>query len=157
MTPPRGGIAKAAKRQAQAPSVSECAAKAFGLSRVLAESYDANGKGSVYVVLKYFEPTFECLSAWTTEQLRSLSDLIVTLRGLSWDELHQHGGIRPKQINLRTIACGDQILARVKDQLSPEISFIELRVNRAVRVHGFRVEDAFFLVLLDREHRVYPD
>lgn len=34
---------------------------------------------------------------------------------------------------------------------------LELRVNQSkMRVHGIRANAAFYLVLLDREHRVWP-
>jgi hypothetical protein len=39
---------------------------------------------------------------------------------------------------------------------NPDLTFFELRVTQQARVHGFRVKSAFFLVWLDREHRIYP-
>jgi hypothetical protein len=45
----------------------------------------------------------------------------------------------------------------VRKRISDDITFFELRVNQnKLRVHGFRANAAFFLVLLDREHRVWP-
>jgi hypothetical protein len=45
----------------------------------------------------------------------------------------------------------------VRKRISDEITFFELRVNQSkLPVHGFRANAAFFLVLLDREHRVWP-
>lgn len=49
-----------------------------------------------------------------------------------------------------------QALERVKT-LYQKILILELRVNQEkLRVHGFQSQSAFFLVLLDREHAVFP-
>ncbi|WP_457097893.1 hypothetical protein [Lysobacter sp. P5_B9] len=109
------------------------------------------------MVLKYFDTAFECFSAWTADELRSFSGLITQLKSLTWEQLYKHNGLRPKEIDVKTVTDGAEALKRVRSALSPDISFLELRASRGLRLHGFRVEDAFFLVLLDREHRVYRE
>jgi hypothetical protein len=42
------------------------------------------------------------------------------------------------------------------DKISPDLTWFELRVDGESRVHGFRVGDAFFLVFLDKGHKIYP-
>ena len=42
------------------------------------------------------------------------------------------------------------------EEISPDLTWFELRVDGESRVHGFRVKDAFFLVYLDQNHEVYP-
>jgi len=52
--------------------------------------------------------------------------------------------------------AGGPHVKKILAGLSPEISLIELRVSQKMRVHGFQSQSAFFMVLLDREHKVFP-
>jgi len=48
-------------------------------------------------------------------------------------------------------------LKSVEKEISEDINFFELRVNQdKLRVHGFQSQSAFFLVVLDRNHEVFP-
>ena len=48
-------------------------------------------------------------------------------------------------------------LESVKNEISEDINFFELRVNQnKLRVHGFQSQSAFFLVVLDRNHEAFP-
>lgn len=47
-------------------------------------------------------------------------------------------------------------MEKVSRVLSEDIGFFELRISQKIRVHGFQAQTAFFLVLLDRGHRVFP-
>ena len=44
----------------------------------------------------------------------------------------------------------------IKDILSPDITFSELKVTEKARIHGFQVGAAFYLVWLDRNHEIFP-
>ena len=44
----------------------------------------------------------------------------------------------------------------LKKILSADISFFELRVTEKARVHGFKVNETFHLVFLDKGHQVCP-
>lgn len=144
-----------ARQQDALPDLTE---RALGIRRAAtASSQAANAQSKPYVALKYFDHGFECFSAWTPDELRLFSGFLTKLSGLTWEQVPKVQGLGFKAINLATIAAGRDNLTRVRDKLSPDIGFVELRVNQRMRVHGFRVEDAFFLVLLDREHRLYPD
>jgi hypothetical protein len=111
-----------------------------------------------YVALKYYDPGFECFSEWRPDELRAFSDFNRKLGLLSWQRIYETGGRRKTGLgftqhdeNARVPRLG------FLDQLDPDIRLFELRVTLKARVHGFRAGDAFFLVLLDREHRVYPE
>jgi hypothetical protein len=43
---------------------------------------------------------------------------------------------------------------KFKKQLSPDITIFELRVNKRIRVHGFRDESVFYICWLDKEHEI---
>ena len=43
----------------------------------------------------------------------------------------------------------------LRDRISPDITFFELRVTGEARAHGFRSKNTFFLIWLDRNHDIY--
>lgn len=132
--------------------------RVFGLKDpVVRAASETRAEGSPWIALKYLDTSHECFSAWGSDELRLFSGFIETLRQCSWEAVQRHNGLRLKTIDVETIACGREALKRVQKKVSPDITFFELRVSRGVRVHGFRVAEAFFLVLLDREHRLYPE
>jgi hypothetical protein len=105
--------------------------------------------------LKYYDPDFECFSAWRPDELRAFSDFNRKLGLLSWQRIYETGGKRKTGLGF-TQHDENARVPRLDflDQLDPDIRLFELRVTLKARVHGFRAGDAFFLVLLDREHRV---
>lgn len=125
-------------------------------------SYDDHAP---FVVLKYFRDSFECFSDWEKDELRQFSSFIEELRKRSWKQVlatsSKAVGKRglaytPYDINHVDKAVRDHF-EDVRKSISEDIRFFELRVDQGkLRVHGFRSKAAFFLVLLDREHRVWP-
>lgn len=117
-----------------------------------------------YVVLKYFQDAWECFSDWEKDELREFSGFLKHLAGHNWGQVYATGSKIPKHGLAYTkydFALTDPgakgHLERVRDQISEDISFFELRVNqKTLRVHGFQSQSAFFLVLLDRGHAVFP-
>jgi hypothetical protein len=101
-----------------------------------------------YVNLKYFDSNYECLSAWEKDELKLLSDFIQKVSNSDWYSIqksctkHKDNGILPKNKKIENV--------------SPDITFFELRVSIKARVHGFRSANAFFLCWLDRNHQIYP-
>ena len=124
-------------------------------------SYDQE---SPYVSLKYFNDSFECFSHWEKDELKDFSDFLQQLRDRTWKDVLSTSGKTSKrglaytpydiaQVSDGIRRCFDEVRKRISD----DITFFELRVNQnKLRVHGFRSKAAFFLVLLDREHRVWP-
>lgn len=117
-----------------------------------------NGSGAVpYVALKYYQPEFQCFSAWAPDELRAFSDLNRKLRQLTWQLVYQSGGRSSGKTGLgytpydRGVLPPPPFLASI----SEDISWFELRVTQRARVHGFRAGAAFFLVYLDRGHEVF--
>ena len=121
-----------------------------------------NGKNP-YVVLKYFQDGWECFSAWTGDELKSFSKFLTTFSDHTWDSVYKSGGKGQNKGSLgytpydtATMKAGKEVLERVRKSISPDIGFFELRVSDRIRVHGFQSQSAFFLVMLDRQHRVFP-
>lgn len=119
-------------------TIDEC--KIFGIQ--------TNMHDQPYVNLKYFDSNYECLSAWEKDELKLLSDFIQKVSESNWFDIqksctkHKDRRILPKTKKIENV--------------SPDITFFELRVSIKARVHGFRSANAFFLCWLDRNHQIYP-
>lgn len=111
-----------------------------------------------HVSLKYIQTDYECFSQWKTEELKDFSSFINKIGQLSWTEIFKSGGSLGHKTGFAYTKHDDRKKLPkydALDRISPDITFFELRVNQRVRVHGFRVVSTFFLVWLDRAHRVY--
>lgn len=116
-----------------------------------------------YVVLKYFQKDWECFSHWNKDELAQFSNFLATFSTHTWNSVYKSGGKGENKVGLGytpydidDMKAGDEHLKKVKKIISPDINVFELRVSQKLRVHGFQSQAAFFLVLLDREHRVFP-
>ena len=111
-----------------------------------------------YVSLKYYWPDHQCLSAWDSAKLKSFSAFCRKLTQMRWAEIYATGGTVGNKTGLGyTIHKNHDVLPdnpELKD-LSPDLTWFELRIDAESRVHGFRVKDAFFLVFLDQSHAIY--
>ncbi|MGK9199024.1 hypothetical protein [Sinorhizobium meliloti] len=111
-----------------------------------------------HVNMKYYTSSFECFSTWSPEDMKSFSNFIDKLRQMKWSDIYKTGGKLGHKTGL-----GYTLIDRKKlpnndmlEKVSEDITFFELRVDKAKRVHGFRCLDAFYLVYLDRDHRICP-
>lgn len=146
-------IGKVASRKTKEIKFSNIEKIAFGI--------DPNDESSTpFIVLKYYQPQHQCFSEWNTQELKALSSFIVKLSRTNWQSIIQSGGKVGKKTgfgytrhkNTKLPECCNS----VKDKISEDIHFSELRVTQQARVHGFRVKEAFFIVLLDRNHDICP-
>ncbi|HET7464260.1 MAG TPA: hypothetical protein VFJ82_23585 [Longimicrobium sp.] len=113
-----------------------------------------------YVALKYFQPSYECFSEWSREELKSFSAFCRKVGERSWEQIRQSGGGAGNKSGLGFTAHKDRRRLPnngLRDLISPEVEFSEMRVTQKARVHGFRMKSAFFLVWLDRDHRIYAE
>lgn len=117
-----------------------------------------------YVALKYYDQNYECFSQWSAENLRAFSALSSKLGNMTWSEIYKTAGSAGNKtglgytpLSLATVSeKSKKRLQLVHEKISPDLTFFELRVTQEARVHGFRAADAFFLILLDQSHDVYP-
>jgi hypothetical protein len=138
--------------------------KIFDLVERDAEVADSVLKKNPYVVLKYFQEAWECFSEWEKDELQQFSGFLKHLGNHNWQQVYTTGSKIPKHglayTKYEISGASDgakEHLKRVRQSISEEISFFELRVNQnTLRVHGFQSQSAFFLVLLDRSHAVLP-
>jgi hypothetical protein len=125
----------------------------------LPEEDESSDNESPYVALKYFDSSFECFSDWHPDELKAFSNFIDKLNKVSWLKVLQNARKKQKSglgctkhpDHSQIRSCTQKI-----DNISEDINVIEMRVTEAARVHGFRIKSAFFIILLDRKHRVLP-
>lgn len=144
-------------KEAGPPTIAE---KAFGVGirhAAVRASTSANSACNAWVALKYYASSFECFSEWNANDLKALTKFLDTVTSCGWDALYRHSGLRLKSFKVDAADAGQTQLKSVHDVLSPDIDFFEFRITQRARVHGFRAADAFFLVLLDKDHRVFPE
>lgn len=154
---PKGKIQDQAKAVVKLSPLEE---KAFSLANAL--SGGSADQDNPFVTLKYYREAFECFSAWEKDELKAFSDFVSALRDRTWRQVLETSGKENKAglaytpYDVATTKGGaEDHLNSVKKLIGEDIPFFELRVTQKIRVHGFRMKAAFFLVLLDREHRVF--
>lgn len=138
----------------------------FGLVSEEIISNSKVGNLKPYVALKYFCSDWQCFSAWQPVELREFSSFLEKLSNMTWQQVYDTSGksskrglaYTPYEINDVRSPGIKQKLKDIKEKLSEDKTFFELRVNQnKLRVHGFQSQSAFFLVALDREHEAFPD
>ncbi len=78
---------------------------------------------------------------------------------MNWPDIFKSGGTLGQKTGLGMTYHSDRNSLPtypLLQSISPDIRFFELRINQQARVHGFRSYSAFFLVWLDKDHRIYP-
>ncbi len=150
------------QESAAAVKLSDNERKIFDL--VTADAEREVHKKNPYVVLKYFQDSWECFSAWEKDELKQLSRFFGHLGSHTWQEVYKTAsktdkhGLAYTKYEISHIKNGAKDhLENVRRKISEDIEFFELRVDQnKLRVHGFQAQAAFFLVLLDRSHSVFP-
>lgn len=119
----------------------------------LANNGENSDEKQAYIALKYFDKNFECFSEWSKDELACFSNFIDKINNLTWNDIKRHTGLRYKMIdNAKGLPENS-----IKEKISKDISFYELRVSQKARVVGFRQNAVFFICWLDRNHRICPE
>lgn len=120
-------------------------------------------KKNPYVVLKYFQESWECFSEWEKAELKLFTNFLQTISNHTWETVYKSAGKGVNKAGLgytpykiEEMKSGSSHLKKVRNSISDDLDFFELRVSQKIRVHGFQSQAAFFLVLLDKDHRVFP-
>jgi len=113
-----------------------------------------------YVTLKYFQTSYECFSVWQESELKAFINFVEKLRRSTWADIYKTSGKLGVKTGFGyTPHKNKDNLPKIEELnriISPDITYFELRITDKARVHGFRVKEAFFLVWLDREHKINP-
>lgn len=106
----------------------------------------------VSVSLRYYASNCECFSKWQGPELKKFSGALSKLAGYSADHLK---GYKPLCVPHKGGPSEGRF--RRPDAISEDLPFWEIKVDPSnkARVHGFFVENVFFLVWLDRKHACF--
>jgi len=148
---------KAKAKQAMARATGQESGSAMDRSIEQTKSHVQDGVP--YVGLRFFHPAHECFSAWNKDELKAFGDLNRKVSGMTWVEIERTGGKPGTKIGLGyTLLDQTTVLKKYPiplslQPLSKDFTFHEMRVTQKARVVGFRHNDVFFLVWLDRNHK----
>lgn len=113
--------------------------------KVVAAKTDHVSDGKSSVSLKYYQKPYECFSSWTKDEMKAFSNLVGKVSARTEAQItattktcHAHKG------KTKTLPI----------QISPDVKMYELDVGSKARVHGFFFSSVFYLVWLDREHKI---
>ena len=152
-------LRKTATKQASLPSGgSQVSVILSRREAILAGLSGDKGEERPHVSLRYYYPKYQCLSEWTSDELKAFSSFCTKLNSSRWSDIYKTGGSLGNKSGLGyTVHRNSDSLPNNPEisNFSLDITWFELRVTGQARVHGFRIKDAFFLVFLDREHNVY--
>jgi hypothetical protein len=117
---------------------------------------EGDSRAVAFVALKYYRPEHQCLSEWTTDELKAFSAFCRKLAQMTWQQIVETGGKRKTGVAWTQISPDQLPNTDFMESISEDLSWIELRVTQEARVFGFRAGQAFFLVFLDRTHDIIP-
>lgn len=107
---------------------------------------------NVLVSIRFLQYDYQCFSEWTKSQMKSYWKFQDKVFKCTWNLLKSHDGLKMKEISRKNYP-GSTFLNR----LSPEISIVELRVSKRMRVHGFRKDSVLYVCWLDKDHQICPE
>jgi len=91
------------------------------------------------------------LSQWRGEELDALIRFFKKVESLTWNQITLgHGGLKYTRIDPKQCSVG------LPNNISPDISLFELRVDDLRRVFGHRVGRALRVIWFDNKHAVCP-
>lgn len=157
-------IKDAIQKEALAAKVTKKERKIFDLVSSDVKMSDVHKKNP-YIVLKYYQNDWQCFSDWEKAELKQWTAFLSYLAQHTWQDVYETASGKPKhglaytKYDVEDVKStkAKGILQKLTRHLSEDIDFFELRVDqKKLRVHGFQTQAAFFLVLLDREHEIFP-
>ena len=117
---------------------------------------DQGDRDRPYIALKYFNGKHECFSEWQADELKAFTELQSKLAQMTWSQIHRSSGKNNKTgIAYTRVSSEDVPEFAEKNLLSKDITFSEMRVTKKARLFGFRVKSVFYVVALDRGHKVF--
>lgn len=126
-------------------------------NRALAlENFDKEGNASkVLISIKHLQPDFECFSEWTKQEMQLFWSFNSDLHNKSWQQVYSTARKSKKTGLAYTVLSKKQYpKSNFTKLLSRDITLFELRVNKKIRVHGFRHKFIFHICWLDKNHNI---
>lgn len=109
----------------------------------------------VFLSLKYIQHKIQCFSEWTSQEMGIFWNFNELIHKTTWQDVYASARKKNKTgLAYTTIEKKQYPKTEFSQKLSEDITLFELRLNKKMRVHGFRHKSIFYLCWLDREHRL---
>ncbi|QZE13067.1 hypothetical protein K4L44_10750 [Halosquirtibacter laminarini] len=119
---------------------------------------DLNKTGNdlkVFISIKHLQHDFQCFSEWSKKEMKEFWNFNTKLHELTWKDVYASARKSNKSgVGYTVIPIKNYPDSSFKENLSQDITILELRVNKKIRVHGFRNSSVFFLCWLDKNHKI---
>lgn len=112
---------------------------------------------NIFVSLRFVEHSHQCFSDWSKTQMKAYWDFQVKAHNYTWQQVKDQATKNPKNktgLAYTHIPSEKYPKDGIRIELSPDTTFFELRVNSAIRVHGFRSKAIFYICWLDKDHKI---
>lgn len=111
----------------------------------------------VFTSLRFIQPDYQCFNEWTKQEMKDFWNFNSSIHEKTWTLVY--GSATKNKRNKSGLGYTVMNLDKYpnpefKKLLSSDITIFELRVNRKIRVHGFRDESVFYICWLDKEHAI---
>lgn len=105
--------------------------------------------------MKYFDFGAECPSEWAGTDMRSLFSMFQKAGSLTWNDIKKTGGNPGSAVGLG-FRVVENAPIKIPPGISQDESISEMRATKKARVFGVRVDQTYYVIELDRGHRVFP-
>lgn len=115
---------------------------------------DAKGNDAlVFTSLRFVQYNHECFNEWTKQEMSEFWKFNSSIHEKTWSTVYSSARKTNKTgLGYTVMDLKKYPSPSFKRTLSPDITIFELRVNKTMRVHGFRCNSIFYICWLDRSH-----
>lgn len=106
-----------------------------------------------------FDASLECPSLWQGDEVKLLVSTFKKVSSMTWDQIVKTGGKskggKKKGLGYTVFSDEESPIAR-PSSISPDLPISEMRVTLKARIFGARKDEKYFVICLDRNHRLCP-
>jgi len=116
----------------------------------------SDSTGRPCIVLKYFQDD-ECFSKWQPRELKKFTAFNEKLKKTTWKDIQANAELGYKKIptiHIPKIPRYKAIIQEISPDLLNASGLIQFSIGKKARVFGTKFDCGFFLLLLDRNHKV---
>ncbi|MDF4204028.1 hypothetical protein PXD56_13730 [Maribacter sp. SA7] len=111
----------------------------------------------VFTSLRFIQYSYQCFHQWTKQEMNEFWRFNSSIHEKTWSSVYGSATKNKKNksgLGYTVIDLSKYPNPEFKENLSSDITIFELRVNRTIRVHGFRSQAVFYICWLDRDHKL---
>lgn len=124
----------------------------------LLNGWNASGDtANILISIRFLRHEFECFSDWNKEEMKSFWLFIKKAHEYTWQNLKDQSckGKNKNGLGFTSISVS-KYPKKYRENFDPQSNLFELRVNQKARVHCFRDKSVCYIIVLDKDHKVFP-